>query len=206
MSLYDYLLDTYGYNEPFFSSEIEFENYSKPWLYKELSNLCAEEKIIKFEKGIYYIPKQTLLGYSMISPSKVIEKKYIKSGEKIFGYYSGQTILNKMGLSAQMPNITEIYTNNESSKVRDINVGKQKVRLRRSRVAITEDNAPVLCFFEIMNLLPGNAIEDQNREILTRYIKENNIRRKDITAYAPMFPDKAMRTMIESEVIYSVTL
>ena len=204
MSLYDYLLDTYGYNEPFFSSEIEFENYSKPWLYKELSNLCAEEKIIKFEKGIYYIPKQTLLGYSMISPSKVIEKKYIKSGEKIFGYYSGQTILNKIGLSTQMPNITEIYTNNESSKVRDINVGKQKVRLRRSRVAITEDNAPVLCFFEIMNLLPGNAIEDQNREILTRYIKENNIRRKDITAYAPMFPDKAMRTMIESEVIYSI--
>lgn len=205
MSLYDYLLDAYGYNEPFFSSEIEFENYSKPWIYKELSNLCAEDKIIKFEKGVYYVPKQTLLGYSMISPSKVIEKKYIKSGEKIFGYYSGQTILNKIGLSTQMPNITEIYTNNESSKVRDINVGKQKVRLRRSRVAITESNVAVLCFFEIMNLLPGNSIEDQDREILSRYIKENNIQRKDITAYAPMFPDKAMRTMIESEVIYSVT-
>lgn len=205
MTLYEYLLNTYGYNEPFFSSEIVFEKYSKPWIYKELSKLCAEEKIIRFEKGVYYLPKKTLLGNSMINPTKVIEKKYIKSGEKIFGYYSGQTILNKMGLSTQMPNITEIYTNNESAKVRDISVGKQKVRLRRSRIDITESNAVVLCFLEVMNLLPGSRIEEQEREILSRYILENNIRRKDITAYAPMFPDKAMRTMIESEVIYSVT-
>ena len=47
MKLYDYLLNDYGYNEPFFSSEIEFENYSKPWIYKELSKLCREEKIVK---------------------------------------------------------------------------------------------------------------------------------------------------------------
>lgn len=104
-----------------------------------------------------------------------------------------------------MPNITEIYTNNESAKVRDINVGKQKVRLRRSRIDIDENNAATLCFLEMMNLLPGNYVDEQGKDILSRYIKENNIRRKDITAYAPMFPDKAMRTMIESEVIYSVT-
>ena len=205
MTLYEYLLRTYGYNEPFFSSEIIFEKYSKPWIYKELSKLCNEEKLIRFEKGVYYVPKKTLLGNSMINPAKVIEKKYIKSGEKIFGYYSGQTILNRMGLSTQMPNITEIYTNNESAKVRDISVGKQKVRLRRSRIAITESNVAVLCFLEVMNLLPGSKMEEEEREILSRYVSENNICRKDITAYAPMFPDKAMRTMIESEVIYSVT-
>lgn len=205
MKLYDYLLNEFGYNEPFFSSEIEFENYSKPWIYKELSKLCADNNIIKFEKGVYYIPKQTILGSSTINPARVIERKYIKSGKKVFGYYSGQTILNRMGLSTQMPNITEIYTNNEAAKVRDINVGKQKVRLRRSRIGITEDNAATLCFLEIMNLLPGSDVDEQGRDILSRYIKENNIKRKDITAYAPMFPDKAMRTMIESEVIYSVT-
>ena len=205
MTLYESLLKTYGYNEPFFSSEIIFEEYSKPWIYKELGKLCREEKIIRFEKGVYYVPKKTLFGNSMINPAKVIEKKYIKSGEKVFGYYSGQTILNRMGLSTQMPNITEIYTNNESAKVRDISVGKQKVRLRRSRIAITEGNAAVLCFLEVMNLLPGNMMDEEERKILSRYVAENNIRRKDITAYAPMFPDKAMRTMIESEVIYSVT-
>jgi hypothetical protein len=104
-----------------------------------------------------------------------------------------------------MPNITEIYTNNESAKVRDINIGTQKVRLRHSRIDITEDNAATLCFLEIMNLLQGKVVDEQGREILSRYIKANNIRRKDISEYAPMFPDKAMRTMIESEVIYSVT-
>ena len=205
MKLYDYLLNDFGYNEPFFSSEIKFKNYSKAWIYKELSKLCAENKIIKFEKGVYYIPKQTVLGSSTINPARVIERKYIKSGKNVFGYYSGQTILNRIGLSTQMPNITEIYTNNEAAKVRDINVGRQKVRLRRSRIDITKDNAATLCFLEIMNLLPGTNVGEQDKAILTRYIKENNIRRKDITAYAPMFPDKAMRTMIESEIIYSVT-
>lgn len=205
MTLYDYLLNDFGYNEPFFSSEIEFEKYSKPWIYKELNKLCVENKILKYEKGVYYIPKQTAIGSSILNPARVIEKKYIKSREKVFGYYSGQTILNKIGLSTQMPNITEIYTNNESAKVRDINVGRQKVRLRRSRTNITEDNAAILCFLEIMNSLPGSDVGEQEKAILSCYIKENKIRRKDITAYAPMFPDKAMRTMIESEVIYSVT-
>ncbi len=205
VTLYDYLLNDFGYNEPFFSSEIEFEKYSKPWIYKELNKLCVENKILKYEKGVYYIPKQTAIGSSILNPARVIEKKYIKSREKVFGYYSGQTILNKIGLSTQMPNITEIYTNNESAKVRDINVGRQKVRLRRSRTNITEDNAAILCFLEIMNSLPGSDVGEQEKAILSCYIKENKIRRKDITAYAPMFPDKAMRTMIESEVIYSVT-
>ena len=205
MKLYDYLLNDFGYNEPFFSSEIEFENYSKSWIYKELGKLCSENRIIKFEKGVYYIPKQTALGLSTINPAMIIERKYIRSGEKVFGYYSGQTILNRIGLSTQMPNIMEIYTNNESAKVRDINVGRQKVRLRRSRISINKSNAAILCFLEMMNLLPGNYVDKQGKDILSRYIKENNIKRKDITAYAPMFPDKAMRTMIESEVIYSVT-
>ena len=35
-------------------------------------------------------------------------------------------------------------------------------------------------------------------------LADRNITRKDITTYAPFFPDKAMRTLIESEVIYSV--
>ena len=40
--------------------------------------------------------------------------------------------------------------------------------------------------------------------IIKNYIKNNAITRKKITEYAPIFPDKVMRNLIETEIIYSV--
>ena len=205
MELFDYLLDTYGYNEPILVNEILFHNYSKPWLYKELNWLCDNEKIVRFDKGLYYIPKQTIIGKSLLNPRKVIEKRYIKSGGNTFGYYSGQFLMNQLGLSNQMPNVIEIYTNNESAKTREIKVKNQRVKLRKARVEVTSDNVVVLRFLELMNIMPLTFIDGEKKEKLRKYILENEIRRKDITKYAPFFPNKTMRTLVESEVVYSVT-
>ena len=64
MEFYDYLLSSYGYDEPILSGEISYKSYSVPWIKKMLKKLCDEEKIIRFEKGIYYIPTDTPLGKS----------------------------------------------------------------------------------------------------------------------------------------------
>ena len=205
VSLYGTLLERFGYNEPIFSDEISFESYSKPWIYKELNKLCAEGAIVRFDKGIYYIPTQTVLGKSILNPRKVIEKKYIRSNEITYGYYGGQVLLNQLGLSTQMPNMLEIYTNKESSRVRDIDIGNQKIRLRRSRVNINDDNAAVLCFLELMNDISVADLDDTDVSIITEYIASKKIKREDITRYAPDYPDKVMRNLIVSEVIYSVT-
>lgn len=205
MNLYEYLCDTFGINEPIMTSDISYKDYSKPWLYKELNKLCENGKLIRFEKGIYYIPAQTVLGQSLLNPAKVIEKKYINDGTDIVGYYSGIAFMNKIGISTQMPNVLEIYTNNENAKVREVVVGKQKVVLRKSRTTVTSENAPVQSFIELMNSIPASYIDDEKRTILTSFIKKNDIARKSISEYAPFFPDKALRTMIESEIIYDVT-
>ena len=205
MTLYDNLLQEFGYDEPFFTNEILFGEYSKPWIYKELSKLCEQKLIIRFDKGTYYIPRQTILGLSVINPIKVIEKRYIKSSGNVFGYYSGQTLLNRLGLSTQMPNVIEIYTNKESAKIRDVNVGPQKVRLRRSRVDITENNEAVLSFLELMNSIIPNDMNDYKKSIIKHFVDEKSITRKEITSYAFAFPDKVMRNLIESEMIYNVT-
>ena len=112
MTLYEALLEQYGYNEPILTSEIQFNNYSKPWVYKELNRLCDNNQVVRFEKGVYYIPKQTPLGPSALNPSKVLEKKYIKSDDDTFGYYSGCYLMNIMGISNQVPNVIEVYSNN----------------------------------------------------------------------------------------------
>lgn len=204
LDLYSYLIETYGFNEPIISKDVSYKKYSRQWLYKEFNKLCECGKIIKYEKGLYYIPTKTVLGNSLLDPKKVIEKKYINNGEDTIGYYSGVTFLNQLGISTQMPNTIEIYTNNESANVRDVNVGKQKVLLRRARTEINKENAAVLSLLELMNFVPASFFDKDRRKTINSYIINNKISRRSITKYAPVFPDKAMRTLVESEVIYSV--
>lgn len=205
MTLFESLLQQYGVNEPILSSELSFGGYSRPWIYKQLNQLCEDGKLVRYEKGVYYIPTQTPFGKSLLNPRKVIERKYISQKGETVGYYSGITFQNQLRLTTQMPNVIEVYTNNETTRSRDVYVGKQKVRLRRARTRITAANADVLSFLELMNDLTSDLLNDEKKAIIARFISDRKITRKDISTYAPVFPDKAMRTLIESEVIYSVT-
>lgn len=204
MRLYEYLRKTFGTNKPFLTTEIQYKSYSKPWLYKELNKLCEDGKVLRYERGIYYIPTQTAFGPSILDPGKVIVKKYIDDGEKVIGYYSGVTFLNQLRLTTQMSNVIEIYTNNEPSNVRSIEIGKQRVLLRKARITVNRSNVAVLSFLEMMNTIPAKYIDKEKKTIIEQYIADNAITRKDITEYAPLFPDKAIRTLVESELIYSV--
>ena len=113
--------------------------------------------------------------------------------------------MNIMGISNQVPNVIEVYSNNESSKMKDVKVGTQNVRLRKSRVNITKDNAAVLTFLELMNTVDVDALDAEKKEIIEKYVADSNICRQDITRYSQSYPDRAIRNMIESEIIYSVT-
>lgn len=204
MLFFDYLFEQFGVNEPIMSNEIIFGNYSKPWIYKQLNALVNEGRLIRFEKGVYYIPTDTVFGKSLLNPRKVIEKKYISDGNNTIGYYSGVTFQNQLRLTTQMSNVIEIYTNNEPSNVRDVFVGNQKVLLRKARTTITDSNVAVLTFLELMNDITPSFLDDERKMIIKNYIKNNSITRKKITKYAPVFPDKVMRNLIETEIIYSI--
>ena len=199
MTLYDMLLSEYGYGNPFSFEEIKFNNYSLPWIKKELNKLVNDNKIIRYERGIYYIPEQTIFGNSSLNPQKIIEKKYLVNDS---GYYSGLSFANKIGITTQMPNVIEIYTNNEKSRVREVTINNLKVILRKSRVNVTNDNVYVLSFLELMNSFSIDYFDSNRKEKIVNYIREKRIRRDQITKYSPYFPDKVMRNLIESEIIY----
>lgn len=73
--LYDYLLETFGKNEPIFLSDIRYEDYSDIWLKKELAKLCESGQVIRYERGIYYIPVKTPFGNSILNPNRIIGTK-----------------------------------------------------------------------------------------------------------------------------------
>jgi len=198
MSLLDYLKENFGVNEPILFNEIKFKNYSKPWLKKDLNKLCKFKQIIRFDKGIYYVPTKNDLGLSTLDPYKVIEKKYIKNNESTFGYYSGRCFMNQMGLSTQVPSVIEIYTNNEKSKKRTVKVGWLKVIIRRSRTLINSQNVATLCLMELLNIINVAELnKKENIEIIKTYIKTNNITISNIKNYVDIFPSLVSKKIIE---------
>jgi len=203
--LYQYLIETFGYNEPIFTSDIQYKEYSKIWVAKELTRLCENGQLIRYERGIYYIPQTTPFGNSVLNPNKVIERKYLtENGERI-GFYTGITAFQRIGLSTQMSNVPEIQTNNENSKLRRVKVGSQEVILRKARVKITNQNSSVLQFLEMMNSAAAGYFNEERKEILRNWMQKMNITRQLVTEYAPFFPDRVMRNLVESGVIYYVT-
>lgn len=98
---------------------------------------------------------------SVLNPNKIIKYKYIEKCGKINGFYMGLSALNRYGLTTQVPNTTEICTNNETSKLRSVKVGNMSVILRKSRTAITNENVDILSFLELMNNLSMDSFDDE---------------------------------------------
>ena len=204
MTLYETLLNCFGYNEPFKTSEINFEDYSKEKICIEMTKLCKKGKVVRFETGIYYIPKTNKFGTVIFNQSKIVDKKYIKDGEQVFGYYSGTELEYRLGLTKVKPNTIVIYTNGETTRMRRVMVGSQRIILRKPRTKIDKFNASILCFLELMNGIDVETLDEYKRKLITDYIAENRITQRQITKYIPYFPDKTCRNLIESEVIYRV--
>ena len=67
-----------------------------------------------------------------------------------------------------MSNVSEIYTNNENSRVREVPVGSQKVILRKSREKVSRENVKVLSFLELMNFTDAKFYDEERKEILRK--------------------------------------
>lgn len=63
--LYDYLLTHYNPNEPIFIEDITLSN-TRTDLLQRLKSLCDTGKIKIFSKGIYYIPKESILKMALL--------------------------------------------------------------------------------------------------------------------------------------------
>ena len=204
MTFFEKLIKDFGYNQPIMASEVEYKNYDSQAVYRELSRLCAKKSLVRFDTGIYYIPKTTPFGVAHFNPKKVIDKKFIKDANNVFGYYSGSYLQYELGISKLKPATIEIYTNMERRDLHKVKLGDYQIALRKPRTKIDKFNAPVLCFLELMNGIDTETLDEYKRKLITDYITENRITQKQITKYIPCFPDKTCRNLIESEVIYRV--
>jgi len=195
-------------NTPIFMEEIRalLSEYSRSRIYQFIAEAVKNGALVRYDNGVYYIPTKTLFGVSKLNPQKIIEKKYIGSGDSVYGIYGGTLLLNSMGVTAQVPNVIEIFTNNETMRRREVMVGYQKVVLRKSRIPITVKNVELFRLMEFFNSIDINKMDkDTSFAQVVSHIRENGLARNEIIEYAQNFPAKAVKNLLQSGVLNKIT-
>ena len=206
--LKEYLEKAYGYNEPIFISEIQLEGISDNALRQYFKRMVQSGDIIRFDTGVYYLPKASrILKKSYLDPMKVIIRKYIKNAGETYGYFSGATFANQIGLTTQMPTVLEIVTSRESTKGRIVTVGSQKVRLKRPSIEITSENAGLLQLLDIVSQakLYSEDSEQKTGEILKRYVRNQRYTRESLMNSLPAITGTTAKNLIKWGIIYEFT-
>lgn len=206
--LKEYLEETYGYNEPIFLTDLTMNTANTNSLRQSVKRMVKSGTLLRFDTGIYYLPKASrLLNKSYLDPLKVIIRKYIQNNTEIFGYFTGATFANQLGITTQMPAIYEIATNKESTKGRLVTIGNQKVRLKRPSLEINQDNATLLQFLEAVSQIDRYAELSDNeiQTTLRAYIAEQKFNRSQLLSVTPAITGFTAKRLIEGGLIYDFT-
>ena len=205
---FDYLLKTFGTNEPIFVSDITYGVMTKNNIRQQIMNYAAAGKLKRYDTGIYYIPKESIFKTApTLSQNSVIEKKYLYSGSVRCGYISGINFANRIGLTTQVPASYEVVTNKASKDYREATLATAKIIIRKPRVTIDESNYKYLQFLDLLkdiDLYSELKGSELNNKIKT-YMKKSGIQFQQLEQYLSLYPDKIFRNMYKAGVLNGIS-
>ena len=157
---------------------------------------------MKYDMGVYYIPKMTLL-HSVVGPNAdmVARYRFISKGNNIDGFYSGNSFANQIGITTQIPRIVEIVSNNTNSSNREVKIGNRRFYVRKSIVEITRENVYVLQMLELLKNLDAylEYSYEEAKEKFAEYIAIHDIKRRDVDCYIRKYPISTFKYYYELE-------
>ena len=161
------LINTYKENTPIFISEIKnhFNKEEIPKIYVYLNRLIKTEQLKTYSNGIYY--------KGHITKEDIIEKKYIKDDNNIYGYY-----------------IKDFLVSNICSKGTSYYNKTLDIKIKRPSIKITNDN------YKYLELLDKIRYNDITKEEVYILIKENNISLKELFTYISKTKNKNLLSKI----------
>ncbi|MDR1795075.1 MAG: DUF6088 family protein [Erysipelotrichaceae bacterium] len=204
MTFIEYLMSQFGIGEPIFIKQIQYESYSRPWIFKELKKLVNSGTLKRFARGVYYFPEKMPFGEVPLNAWEMAVQHFITDGNEVYGYVAGFSLLNLSGLSTQVPNFLEVATNKESTRVRDIRIGYQRVRAHRSRTTVTKENFKTLQLLELMSIMNPADLDETEQFLLRKFVKASGATRGSIRRYVKFFPDRAAKNLILTGAIYRI--
>lgn len=202
MDLVKCLKTQYGENTPICFEDIAnvCSGYTRGRVYQLIDAAMNSGLLAKAGYDCYYIPTTTPFGMSLLNPRKVIEKKYISNNDEVYGFYTGLALLNSFGITTQMPNVIEVFTNNEATKSRRVTINNQTIIVKRARTTINNSNYKEMMLLELFNLADISSIDARATQKIVDYMKQNNISVQGIMKYAKFVPARAIKNFMSSEV------
>ena len=200
-----YLMENYGYNEPIFLNDLSIEGLSENAVRQLVKRLVASGFLERYDNGIYYIPKRGgLLEKSYLDPSMVIIRKYVENQSNKYGYITGLSFANQLGLTTQMPAVIEIVTNRESTNGRMLMIGNQKVRVKKSSISVSEDNAELLQLLDAIGQAERytELTIEETVDILITYIRKKKFTKGQLSDVSSALTGATAKKMIEWGMIY----
>ena len=131
-------------------------------------------------------------------------RKYVQNKSDKYGYVTGLSFANELGLTIQMPAIIEVVTNREATNGRMVMVGNQKVRVKKSSVPISESNA------ELLQLLDAIGQAEKYTELTIKetieklivYMRKKRFTQKQLSEVSYILTGTTAKKLIEWEMIY----
>lgn len=205
--LIDELKKNFNYNEPIFTEEILnlLSNDSRAQVFRYINQSKDKGEIIQFDKGVYYIPKKTIIGPSTITADMIIEKKYLSDKKNTYGVYSGIKLFNNFSMTTQMAAVIEVVTNNESAKCREIILKNRRFILRKSRCQIDNDNVAAYTILQLFSEFKKDDYlnEDAKRRLL-EYISKTGVTKEQLFNLSMNFPPRTIQNIIGSGILNEV--
>ena len=200
----DKIEKTYGTNIPIFADEIValFHDYTRAYVFRMINKAEENGELVSYSRGVYYIPKSTFFGKSTICSEMVAEKKYLKNKESVYGIYSGLNLLNRFGITTQVPITLEIVTNNETTRKRKIEIGGREFILRKARCEITKDNYSVYTLLQLFNdMSDKDELDEFAKKQIGDYIVKNDVTTGKLFDMSKVFPSATLKKMIGSGIL-----
>ena len=139
-----------------------------------------------YQKGIYYLAVTTAFGETNIDTEQLIEDKYLKNNN---GYETGLTLLQKLGLTTQIPKNRILVTNKVKECARFDK--KLDVIIRPPKTIIDANNKQYLKILDILEILDNAPIDVKNPyDIIGNYIEKLGLEYVNLLALADNYYNK----------------
>lgn len=202
--VYNYIDENYKANSPIFLSELNIPDIKPIYVRQQIKKLVTNGQLRHFDSGIYYVPINV---DSVLPIEDVISKKYLlDTNLKCCGYKTGINFANSLGLTTQMSNSYDIYTNKATTNYRETKLGGFKLIIRKPPCKINEKNAMVLQLLDLIKEIQICEINGQElKNKMLDYINKKGINFKMLEPFLKYYPDKLYKNMYEVGILNGIS-
>jgi hypothetical protein len=192
--IYDFMNEKSQFYQPFLLKNLyrQFPDIKDGTIREMMRRLVGEKKVIKIKNGLYFLPnpERVLQSYA-VNVMNIIDSVYLKNQDNEFiGYRSGINFANLLGLTSQTASVEVIYSNNVSTRKREIKIQNNRLMINAPRVKITNQNYKLLQLLDLLTDFEkiSEYELDQVQSKLLAYIKAIQISSIELNRIVEAYP------------------